>query len=145
MSSRSFTVGNYTRHIQSEEDPFDTRVRAFRNDTVDSLPNKFENWDKEHVREAIEGMGRQDQRQQTITARVSNAETWLTEHPEFVRNNANIDLMNHELTRTFGEIEWTLAHYDHAYQSLRASNFLKLDAREVKKQEQAAARQRAAG
>ena len=34
--------------------------------------------------------------------------------------------MNHELLVRFGDIEWTLAHYDAAYQSLRSSNFLKL-------------------
>ena len=88
---------------------------------------------------------REDQKQQSVAARVSNAEAWLTEHPEFVRNNANIDLMNHELLRTFGDVEWTLAHYDRAYESLRASNFLKLDSREVKKQEQAAAKAHAEG
>lgn len=64
--------GDYTRYVNHTEDPFDTRVHAFRDDTVDSLPDKFENWDKEHVREAVEGLMREDQKHQdrAVTARM---------------------------------------------------------------------------
>ena len=41
MSSRSFSVGSYTRNINAQESEFDTRVRAFKDDTIDSMEDKL--------------------------------------------------------------------------------------------------------
>lgn len=135
--------GDYMRYVSHPEDPFDARVRAFRDDTVDSLPNKFENWDKEHVREAVEGLMREDQKQQDRITTGQNADAFLAVHPEFLDTQANGELMNHESKRMFGEGAYTVAHYEQAYQSLRSSNFLALNKTEVAKQEKAAAKQHA--
>jgi hypothetical protein len=142
MGSRSFSVGNYTRNTDSQEDPFNTRVRAFRDDSVDTLPDTFENWPKERVKEAVEGMLRADQRQQDLIATKDNADVFLAAHPEFLDTTANGQLMNHELKRMFGDCLHTFDQYEAAYESLRASNFLALNKAEVEKQRKAAAKAR---
>src|SRR5467141_1437582 len=108
MGSRSFSVGGYTRNIDTQEDPFNTRVRAFKDDSLSELPSTFENWEAPLIKEAVEGLQRADRQQQAINARVKNAEAWMAGHPEYISQPANNDLMNHELKRMFGEIEWTL-------------------------------------
>jgi hypothetical protein len=133
---------DYTRYTQHPDDPFTARVMAIKNDDTSGLEDKFENWNAEQVKEATEGLMRADQQQQVINARVANAEAWMAGHPEYISQPRNNDLMNHELKRMFGEIEWTLDHYDAAFESLCADNFLKLNQVEVEKKRKAAAKQR---
>lgn len=122
MSSRSFSVGSYTRHVAQTVDPFNQRVMAFRNDDASELEDSPENWSGEKVRAAAEMFQREDKRQQDRAMTGQNA---------------------HQLQTMFGDCLHTLEHFEAAYQTLRSSNFLALNATEVKKQERAAAKARA--
>jgi hypothetical protein len=133
----------WDRHAPRETTSFDRRLRASM-DGVQLDPNDPENLTAAQLRAANELAQREDRTHQAVSACVQTGEAWLTEHPEFVKNQVNYDLMNHELLVRFGDIEWTLAHYDAAYQSLRSSNFLKLNPAVLAKQTNSDAQTRAA-
>jgi hypothetical protein len=133
---------DYTRYTQAEDDPFNKRIRAFRDDSIDSLPDSFENWPKEKIKEAVEGVIRADQRQQDIAATGQNGTSFVALHEEYLDTPANGQLMNHQLRTLYGETLYTLEHFEAAYQALRASGFLALDKKKVAEQERAAAKAR---
>jgi len=143
MSSRSFSVGGYTRTVDLQVDPFDARVRAFKDDSIEALPDTFENWPKEKIKAAVEGMQRADQKQQDKLTSADNAALFLASHPEFLDTQANGQLFNHELNVMFGECLYTMEHYEAAYESLRKTNFLALNKTEDAKRQKAAAKARA--
>ncbi len=70
-----------------------------------------------------------------------DATVWLSLHPEYINNDYNKKLMEHEM----GVINPTIQDLENAYQALRASDLLQLDQAEIVKQEQQAANQRAKG
>jgi hypothetical protein len=142
MGSRSFSVGGYTRNVNLQEDPFDARVRAFKDDSFDTLEDNPENWPKEKVKAAAEMFQRADQSQQDLIATGLNGDAFIVAHPEVKDTPANGQLFKHELNRMFGDCLHTVDHFEAAYESLRASNFLALNKAEVEKQQKAAAKQR---
>jgi hypothetical protein len=138
-------VGNYQRYLPNvaENDPLNRRIQANLDGTQDELPDKFEFWDKERVKEAVAGVMREDQRQKDKIATGQNGDAFIAVHPEYVDSKANSELMRHQLKTQFGECLYTLEHYESAYEALRASNFLALDQKEVAKQNRAEAKARA--
>lgn len=141
--NRSFSVGSYTRHVATTVDPFNQRVMAFKNDDASGLEDTPENWSADKVKAAAEMFAREDQKQQNKIASGQNADAFLASHPEFLDTQANGQLMNHQLNTMFGDGLHTLEHFEAAYQSLRASNFLNLDQKIVREQQKEAARARA--
>jgi hypothetical protein len=140
--TRSFSVGSYTRSIDAQEDPFTSRVMAIKNDDASGLEDNFENWPKERVREAVDGLQREDKARQDAASDRQTGDTFIAGHPEYVDNEANAKLMQHELFNRFGAGRHSLEQFEQAYEALRASNFLKLNQAEVARQQKAAAKQR---
>ncbi len=56
MASRNFSIGSYTRHIDTPETEFDQSVRAFKDDTLDSFQDNPEFWPKEKIKAAAENV-----------------------------------------------------------------------------------------
>jgi hypothetical protein len=137
MSSRSFSVGSYTRNIDTQEDPFNQRVRAFKDDTV---PDGPENAPAEEVRAWGEMFQRADTKRVAIE---TNAAEFLTYHPELIDNNANGQAMNRTLKAMFGDCVHTVEQFETAYRVLLANNSLALDKKVLAEQEKEAAKQRA--
>jgi len=139
MSSRSFSVGSYTRNIQESADPFNERVRAFKDDSFDSLEDNPENWPKEKVKAAAEMFQRNDQAHINAAEMQKTGTAWTKLNPQYIDNDANAQLMRHQL-RSNGVAKATLADFDLAYEQLKESGFLKLDKAELAKQEKDAAK-----
>jgi len=139
MASRSFSVGNYTRSVQKESDPFDVRLRATLDGTLDTLEDNFENWPAEKVKEAYQGFERANTKHIVVN---QNASTFLAVHPEFIDNDANAQLVNRTLKTMFGDCVHTVEQFESTYQVLRVSNSLALDKVKLAEQEKAAAKQR---
>lgn len=137
-------MANYERFLlnEADQDPLNVRVNASLNGTIDELPDKFEFWNKDAVREAVEGLQRADRAAQDRVENQKIGDAFVAGHPEYKDTNANAALMTHELNRMFGPGLHPLEHYEKAYESLRSSNFLALDQAELKKQQKAAAKQR---
>ena len=94
------------------------------------------------MKEAVEGIQRADQARQDAAAERQTGDTFIAGHPEYVDNEANAKLMQHELFNRFGAGRHSLEQFEQAYEALRASNFLALNKVEVAKQQKAAAKQR---
>ena len=132
------SIGSYTRFTSNpaEQDPFNLRVRAFKDD---NMPDGPENAPKEEVRAWAEAFQREDTIRQNQLQSGLNADAFLAAHPEILDTKANGELFRHELHRMFGEGSLlTVNEYEAAYESLRASNFLALNKAEVAKQQKAA-------
>lgn len=140
MASRNFSIGSYTRHIDTPETEFDQRVRAFKDDTLDSFQDNPEFWPKEKIKAAAEMFQRHDQAHINAAEVQKTGTAWTKLHPEYVDNDANAQLMRHQL-RTNGVTKATLADFDVAYEQLKESGFLKLDAKILREQEKEAAKQ----
>jgi hypothetical protein len=137
-------VGVHSFHMNNPADEFTDRVLAFREDIHGgTLEDNFENWPKEKIREAVEGMQREDQKQQNKLITKQNADAFIASHPEFLDIPANAALMKHELNRMFGDGPYSVANYETAEESLRASNFLRLNKKVLAEQQTAAALERA--
>jgi hypothetical protein len=140
MASRSFSVGSYTRNIDTQEDPFNQRVRAFKDDSLDSFEDNPEMWPKEKVKAAAEMFQRGDTKRVAIE---TNAAEFLTFHPELIDNNANGQAMNRTLKAMFGDCVHSVEQFEAAYRVLVANNSLALDKKVLAEQEKEAAKQRA--
>ena len=139
MSGRSFSVGSYTRHVTEQEDPFTTRVRAFRDDSLDQLEDKFENWEAPQVKEAVEGLQRADNKTQIVNQNMATGDAFAAGHKEYVDNDANALLILNQMDTMFGKGLHPLEHFESAYEYLRTNtNFLKLNQAEVARQQKAA-------
>ena len=137
------SFGNYTRHLNTQDDPFNTRVRANLDGTLDSLPDTPENASAETIKKYAEHfLAEEATRVDGFRAR-EDVNAFLALHPEYKDTPANAALMNHELKRMGVTINPTLEQNDAAYRSLRESNFLDLDKKVLAKQEAEAAKQRA--
>jgi hypothetical protein len=138
MSSRTISVGNFTRHVDTPEDPFTARVMAIKNDDASNLDDNPENWPADKIRAAAEMFQREDTVRHNQQQSGINADAFLTMHPEIYDTQRNAELFKHELHRMFGESLLTVNEYEAAYESLRASNLLSLNKTEVEKQRKAA-------
>lgn len=138
MSTRSFSVGSYTRHIDTPESEFDQRVRAFKDD---NMPDGPENAPAEEVRAWGEMFQRADQKLNTIK---QNADVFIAAHPEFLDTTPNAERMNATLKALFGDVAHSIEQYETAYRVLLANNSVALDGKVLAAQDKAARDQRAA-
>jgi hypothetical protein len=140
----SFSVGNYTRTIDTPVDEFDQRVRAFKDDSLDSMGDKFEFWTAEQVKEAGEGFARADGKRNAIN---QAADAFLEQHPEIKDTKANGEAFNRTLKALFGEdCVPTIEHFETARRVMLANNTLDIDKKklaEIEAQQKAAAKQQA--
>ncbi len=144
MSSRSFSVGGFTRNVAAPSDPFSDRVMAFRNDDSSALSAE-EQLTAEQIKTAERLAQANDQVTQNKIARGQNADAFLAAHPEVLDTAANTKLIVHELARMFGtDALYTIENYEAATDSLRRSGLLKINEAEAAKQKKEADKQRAA-
>jgi len=134
------TFGNAT--IQRDVDPFDDKVRRSLDGEklFDDESPRFEDWSPAKQRSAYEGMARGDEKS---TAHHQNADAFIALHPEFLDTDRNGQAINRTLQTMYGDIVFTVEHFDAAYRVCCANNLLDLDQAEIVKQQQAAANQRA--
>jgi hypothetical protein len=133
------SVGSYTRYTpnSAEEDPFNIRVRAFKDD---NMPDGPENAPAEEVKAWADHFQREDTNK---IAQRANADAFLALHPEFLDMQANAEAMNRTLEALYGDRVYTVSEFEKAYQVCRANNSLTLDEAMIVKQQQAAANERA--
>jgi hypothetical protein len=139
--SRASGVGIYGNAIVHREvDPFDDKARRSLDGTLGELPDTFENWSADRVKEAALGFARADSDR---TAQRANADRFLALHKEFVDIDSNGQTMNRTLEALYGDRVYTVAEFEKAYAVCCANNSLELDQALIVKQQQAAANQRA--
>jgi len=124
-SSRSFGVGIFGNAVVPSQDP-DSEVELTA----------------AQVKQAYEAALAEDQAAQDRVQNQLDGDAFITVHPEVIDNLANAKLFVHEMDRMFGPGRHPIAHFEAAYESLRASNFLALDQKELAKQQKAASKQR---
>jgi hypothetical protein len=132
------SFGNATIH--REIDPFDEKARRTLDGTLGELPDTFENWSADRVKEAALGFARADSDR---IAQRSNADAFLALHKEFIDIDANGQTMNRTLEALYGDRVYSVAEFEKAYAVCRANNSLTLDQAEIVKQQQKAANERA--
>ena len=137
-------MSEVSRYVRADNNNRTSGVGGFGNyntpsHTVDDPESELT---AEQVKAAYEAAVREDRAAQDKQSSVENGRAFLAGHPEFIPTEANIQLMNHELKSRYGVREYTVAHYEEAYASLRSSNFLKLDKNVVAAQQKQAAKQR---
>ena len=125
-SSRSFGTGSYGNSVVPYEN----------HDAVPELS-------AEQVKQAYEQALAENQQHQMTLERAADADAWKSEHPEYVDSNENASLMRHQLLTMFGDTQWSFEQFDAAFEALCASNFLKIDQKELVKKLRAAEAQRA--
>ena len=123
-----------------EQDPLNQHVRAALDGTLEELPDTFEHWPADRVKEAALGFQRADDNR---IAQRANADAFLALHKEFLDTQANGETMNRTLEALYGERLYTVSEFEKAYAVCRANNSLTLDQAEIVKQQQAEANQRA--
>ena len=96
----------------------------------------------EQVKLAYEEAARADRDTQDRAANQQTGDAFVAGHPEYVDNQANASLMQHEMNTMFGEGLHTLEHFEMAYASLRKTNFLSLDRTVLAAQAKQSAKQR---
>jgi type IV secretory pathway VirJ component len=139
--SRSSGVGIYGNAIvEREVDPFDDKIRRSLDGTLSELPDTFENWSAQRVKEAALGFARADSDR---IAQKANADAFLTLHKEFIDIDANGQTMNRTLEALYGDRVYSVSEFEKAYAVCRANNSLTLDQAEIVKQQQAETNQRA--
>ncbi len=94
------------------------------------------------VKAAYEAALAEDQAAKDKVQNQLDGDAFITAHPEIKDTVANAKLFVHEMDRTFGPGRHPIAHFEAAYESLRASNFLALDQKELAKQQKASAKAR---
>lgn len=142
MSGRhTYTLNNLENDPLN--DPLNARVQASLNGSLDELPDTFENWPAERVKEAVAGVMRSDKAAQDRLETQKNGDAFVAGHPEFIDNTANAHLLLNQVNTMFGEGLHTVDHFEQAYEYLRTkTNFLKLDKTVIAAQEKQAAKQR---
>jgi hypothetical protein len=135
-------MGDFGRHVPNaaEDDPLNVKINASLSGILDELPDTFENWPAERIKEAALGFARADSN--TIEQR-ANADKFIALHPEWIDIKTNGEIMNRTLATLFGDRVYSVSEFEKAYAVCRANNSLTLDKTEIVKQEQAAANQRA--
>src|SRR5215469_15468719 len=134
-------MSNYLRYVPNaaESDPLNVRIQSSLDGTLDQLPDTFENWDKERVKEAVQGLQRADAK---LNARRETADAFIDAHPEFIDTQENGERMNRTLQSLYGDTTFTPEHFERAYAVLRANNMLDVDQAVIVQQEQAATNER---
>lgn len=138
-SSRSFGVGSFGNAPSIvEESDFDTEARARLNGkhAFDDSSPRFEDWSPEKQRASYEGLQRADEKR-TISSQ--NADEFLLLNPHILDTKKNAGLITKMLSNMFGDIPYTVEHYDAATQALLVADVLDIDKAEVAKQQQKAA------
>jgi hypothetical protein len=125
-SNRSFGVGIYGNSV-------------FRQGTPESEPELT----AEQVKAAYEAAVREDKSHQDRLETQKNSDAFVVQHPEFVDNEANGQLLVNQARTMFGNGLITIEMYESAYQYLRENtNFLRLNKVVLAAQEKQAAKQR---
>jgi hypothetical protein len=130
--SNNFSSG-WSRHVPREETSFDKRLRASLNGTPLDL-NDPENLTAAQIRAVAELAEREDPNVQLAAELNKTGTAFCKLHAEYVDNEANAHLMRHQL-KTMGVKRPTLADFEVAYAQLRESDFLKLDKKVLRQQE----------
>ena len=123
---------------QAELDPLNQRIVGGMLDDDES--ERFEDWSPEKQRAAYEGMLRTDAK---LSTRRDNADEFLALHPEFVDSESNGEAMKRILDSLYGDVPFTLAMYQKAFEVGCANGNFQLNQAEIKRQEKAAAEERA--
>jgi hypothetical protein len=142
-SNRTSGVGMFGHsylHNQAAEDPLNVKARRSLDGTLDELPDTFENWSAEQVKEAALGFARADSDR---IAQRANADAFLALHREFLDIDANGQTMNRTLAALYGDRLYSVAEFEQAYTVCCANNSLTLDKAEIVKQQQKATNERA--
>jgi hypothetical protein len=94
------------------------------------------------MKEAFDGQRRVDEK---LALTHQNSQTFIDLNPAFVDSKANGEKMNAALKSLYGELPraFTVEEFETAYNVLRAANSLELNQAEIKRQEKAAAEERA--
>jgi hypothetical protein len=83
----------------------------------------------------------EDKTQQDRLATKKNADAFIAVHPELIDNKSNAFILLNQARTMFGDGELTVNNLEDAYQYLRdRTDFLKLDAKELAKQQKAQAK-----
>lgn len=128
------SVGGFTRNTLEQEDPFNTRVRAFKDDNLDTLEDNPENWPAEKVKAAAEMFQREDKATQDRVASQQNADAFVAGCPEYIDTKVNGQLLFNQARTMFGDGVIAIPQFQEAYEHLRNNtNFLKLNQAEVEK------------
>src|SRR6266851_632365 len=107
------SVGSFTRTITTPEDPFTARVMAFKNDDASNLEDSPDNWTAEKIRAAGDYFARANAK---LTARHENADGFIALHEEFLDTERNGEAINRTLQTMYGDIAFTVDHFEAAYQ-----------------------------
>ncbi len=136
----SNAVGSYLRGMPNaaDEDQFNENTRR----RLDGLGPVKPQLTAEEIKVAYEEAIAADQAYQDQVASIEAGKVFIAGHPEWRNTKENIALLNHELVSRFGVREYTIPHYEEAYASLRASNFLNLDKNALAAQEKQAAKEK---
>ena len=136
------SYGNYTQlHNAADDDPLNKKVRASLDGTLNELPDTFENWSPDRVKEAVKGVQANNAKRVALDQAATD---FVALHPEYIDSEANGKRLNNALVARFGNRVFTVAEFEQEYQVLRANSTLQLNQAELKRQEQAAKQQRAA-
>jgi myo-inositol-1-phosphate synthase len=126
----SFGYGpNIHDETQSE---FDVDARR----SLDGLGPVKAKLSAEQIKQAFEEAQREDQR---VTTNKTNADEFLSCHPEFIDTTKNAKLMNETLSTMFGDGTYTVGQFEQAFAVLRPTGVLELDKAEIARQRQEAA------
>src|SRR5215469_11143824 len=93
---------SYNRHVinQADLDPFNIRVRAFKDD---NMPDGPENAPAEEVKKWAEHFQSQDKARQELQETIKNADAFIAAHPELVDNEANGKILVNQANTMFGK------------------------------------------
>lgn len=127
----SFGYGPNLHDTQSRTE-FDVDARR----TLDGLGPAKPKLTAEQVKQAYEDAVRADVKRNTIN---QNADEFLLLHPEILDTQKNAELINKMLKQRFGDIPYTVAHFEDVTESLRITNSLDINKAEVVRQQQEAA------
>ena len=132
------SVGGYTRTIDTPVDPFNNRVLAFLNDDASEL-EEAEKLTAEQIKAAALLAQREDRAAQDRFETIKNGDAFAAGRPEYVDNDPNAHLLLNQARTMFGNGVITIKQFESAYEYLRTNtNFLKLDPKELAKQQKAA-------
>lgn len=134
-------LGSFGRHVPNaaENDPLNLRLIG---GNLDELP-LHERLTAEEIKAAALLAQREDQATQDRIETQKNGDAFIAGTPAFIDNTANAHLLLNQARTMFGDGVITVSQFQSAYESLRTrTKFLKLDPKELAKEQQAAAKQR---
>ena len=127
------------RHLDNpaEADTLNKGSREILNGVpqFDDESPRFEDWSPEKQRTAFEGMVREDIRTTAIKA---TADEFILLHPEMPDHIKNGEAIAKNLKLMFGDIAYSVEHFEAAYDVARANGALELDQAVIAKQQQKA-------